>query len=48
MSHKSRPHVSAGEYLMVHLLLIVGVLALTWGPLVYLFRAVAMRAGVGF
>jgi hypothetical protein len=49
MSHKSKPHVGVGEYIAVHLLLVLSVLALTWGPLVYLARTVALHSvGGGF
>lgn len=34
------------EYLIVHILVVAGVLALTWGPLVYIMRTVAMQQGV--
>lgn len=48
MLHKSRPHVSPAEYIAVHLLLVLSVLALSWGPVVYLMHTVRLHAGGGF
>ena len=33
------------EYAIVHLLLVAGVLALSWGPLVYLLHTVQLHTG---
>lgn len=35
----------AVEYLLVHLLLVGGVLAMTWGPVVYLLHTVQLHTG---
>ena len=34
------------EYLIVHVLVVAGVLVISWGPLVLILRTVAMRQGV--
>ena len=39
---------SAAEFLIVHVLLVAGVLAMTWGPLVYLLQTVTMHTTGGF
>jgi hypothetical protein len=38
--------VSKVEFLTVNVLLVAGVLAMTWGPLVYVLRTVTMHQGV--
>jgi hypothetical protein len=37
---------SAAEHLIAHVLLVAGVLAMTWGPLVYVLRTVELYQGV--
>lgn len=38
---------SKAEFLIVHLLLVFGVVAMTWGPLVYLLDTMAMHNVTG-
>lgn len=38
--------MKSAEFVLVHILVVAGVLAMTWAPLVYLLHTVTLHAGV--